>query len=224
MTALPRAGSVLLAWDTQPQRQPVEQPPPVWRPPPEPAARPHRHRYIRWRPLAGVPAVGAALVQETQNGGQSRDLIPMVEGQLRQIDQQYRQQSQTLERSCYEYFLFSKTLRNTRKCVDLSREVEGLKSQKSRPRKSAQPADLLVGRSYTDEIIRELARNNCGATYQQQARHTSRIRSSRSGRKIAAAAAAVSAALSRTCPMPPIVRSAFACATAITSGELLDTA
>jgi hypothetical protein len=112
------------------------------------------------------------LVQETQNGGQSRDLIPMVEGQLRQIDQQYRQSSQTLERSCYEYFLFSKTLRNTKKCVDLSREVEGMKRQKADLENQRNQLISSSGKSYTDEIVRELARNNCGATYQQQARRT----------------------------------------------------
>ena len=112
------------------------------------------------------------LVQENQNGGQSRDLIPMVEGQLRQIDQQYRQSSQTLERSCYEYFLFSKTLRNTKKCVDLSREVEGMKRQKADLENQRNQLISSSGKSYTDEIVRELARNNCGATYQQQARRS----------------------------------------------------
>lgn len=174
--ASPASAQFSWPWEQPQQRQPVEQPPPVWRPPPEPVARP---------PVPGAPPLTSAggrspvclqleqrLVQETQNGGQSRDLIPMVEGQLRQIDQQYRQSSQTLERSCYEYFLFSKTLRNTKKCVDLSREVEGMKRQKADLENQRNQLISSSGKSYTYEIVRELARNNCGATYQQQARRT----------------------------------------------------
>lgn len=164
-------------WDQPQERKSVDQPPPVWRPPPEPNNR--------FGPPGAPPPLTAAggrppvclqleqrLVQETQNGGQSRDLIPLVEGQLRQVDQQYRQSSQSLERSCFEYFLFSKTLRNTKKCVDLSREVDGLKSQKTDLENQRNQLISSSGRSYTDEIIRELARNNCGASYQQQARRS----------------------------------------------------
>jgi hypothetical protein len=158
-------------WDQPQQRQPAEQPPPAWRPPPEPAARP-----------GAAPAAGGArssvclqleqrLVQETKAGGQSRDLIPLVESQLRQVDQQYRQSAATLEKSnCYDYFLFSKTLRNTRKCVDLARETENLKRQRADLETQRSQLIASMGRSYTDEIVRELARNNCGSTYSQQAR------------------------------------------------------
>ncbi len=172
--ALPAAAQFSWPWDQPQQRKPVEQPPPVWRPPPEPSARP--------APAAPPVAAGGRspvclqleqrLVQETQNGGQSRDILPMVEGQLRQLDQQLRQSSQTLDRSCYEYFLFSKTLRNTKKCIDLSREVEGMKRQKADLENQRSQLIASSGRSYTDEIVRELARNNCGATYQQQARRS----------------------------------------------------
>jgi Protein of unknown function (DUF2865) len=175
LTSSPSPAQFSWPWDQPAERKPVEQPPPVWRPPPEPAAR----------PMPGAPPLTAAgarspvclqleqrLVQETQNGGPSRDLLPMVEGQLRQIDQQYRQSSETLEKSCYEYFLFSKTLRNTRKCVDLSREVDGLKRQRADLENQRSQLIASSGRSYTDEIVRELARNNCGSTYQQQARRS----------------------------------------------------
>lgn len=172
LSASPAAAQFSWPWDQQPQeRRPVEQAPPAWRPPPEPAARPG----VPPPPTGRSPVclqLEQRLVQETQNGGQSRDILPMVESQLRQIDQQLRQGSQTLERSCYEYFLFSKTLRNTKKCVDLSREVDGLKRQKADLENQRSQLISQSGRSYTDEIVRELARNNCGATYQQQARRT----------------------------------------------------
>jgi hypothetical protein len=111
------------------------------------------------------------LVQEGQRGGDSRTLIPMVENELRQAEQAYRSQKQQLDRAdCYEYFLFSKTLRRTRRCIDLAnqadstrRRIDDLEVQLSQLQGSS-------GRSYQDEIIRELARNNCGSNYQQQAR------------------------------------------------------
>jgi len=114
------------------------------------------------------------LVQEGQRGGESRNLVPMVESELRQAEQAYRSQRQQLDRNdCYEYFLFSKTLRKTRRCVDLAnqadetrRRVDDLEVQLSQLQGSS-------GRSYQDEIIRELARNNCGSSYQQQARRQS---------------------------------------------------
>ncbi|WP_072389697.1 DUF2865 domain-containing protein [Hyphomicrobium sp. CS1GBMeth3] len=114
------------------------------------------------------------LVQDGQRGGESRNLIPMVENELRQAEQAHRSQRQQLDRSdCYEYFLFSKTLRRTRRCVDLAnqadstrRRIDDLEVQLSQLQGSS-------GRSYRDEIIRELARNDCGASYQQQARRQS---------------------------------------------------
>jgi hypothetical protein len=114
------------------------------------------------------------LVQDGQRGGESRNLIPMVESELRQVEQAYRSQRQELDRAdCYEYFLFSKTLRKTRRCVDLAnqadvsrRRIDDLEVQLSQLQGSS-------GRSYQDEIIRELARNNCGSNYQQQARRQS---------------------------------------------------
>ncbi len=172
----PAAAQFSWPWDQPQERRPVEQAPPAWRPPPEPAARPGAPGAPPLSSAAGRSPVclqlEQRLVQETQNGGQSRDILPLVESQLRQIDQQLRQGSQTLDRSCYEYFLFSKTLRNTRKCVDLSREVDGLKRQKADLENQRSQLISSSGRSYTDEIVRELARNNCGATYQQQARRT----------------------------------------------------
>lgn len=159
-------------WDEPALRKPVPQQAPAWRPPPEAAPQP------------GVqpPPVGSAekapiclqleqrLVQEGQRGNQSRDLVPMVEGQLRQVDQQWRAAAQQLERAdCFDYFLFSKTLKRSKKCVDLVRQTESLKRQLADLETQRQQLSASSGQSYQDEIVRELARNNCGSTYQQQA-------------------------------------------------------
>ena len=109
------------------------------------------------------------LVQEGQRGGSN--VVPQLEAELRDVERSYRTQRQQLERSdCYEYFLFSKTLRRTRKCIDLSNQVEAGRRRVDEIESRLQQLQASSGRSYQDEIVRELARNNCGATYQQQAR------------------------------------------------------
>lgn len=111
------------------------------------------------------------LVQEGQRGNESRTMVPMLEGELRRVDQEYRVAQQQLDRSdCYEYFLFSKTLRRTKKCIDLSQQVEGSRRRIADLETQLRQLTANSGRSYRDEIISELARNNCGANYQQQAR------------------------------------------------------
>lgn len=111
------------------------------------------------------------LVQEGKRGDQSRSQLPRLEGEIRSLEREVRQLDSKLERSdCYEWFLFSKQLRNTRACHALVRDVEEKKRQLSELEGERQQLTASGGRSYQDEIIRELARNNCGSSYQQEAR------------------------------------------------------
>jgi len=114
------------------------------------------------------------LVQEGQRGTDSRTLIPMVENELRQVEQAYRGFEQQLNRNdCYEYFLFSKTLRRTRRCVDLANQSDDARQRIDDLELQLRQIQGSSGRSYQDEIIRELARNKCGTNYEQQARRQS---------------------------------------------------
>lgn len=108
------------------------------------------------------------LVQESQRGNESRSMLPMVQNEVRRVEQAYRSAQQQLDRDCYEYFLFSKTLRKTRKCVDLASQAE--ESRRRLADLETQMQQLSAGRSYQDDIVRELARNRCGTAYEQQAR------------------------------------------------------
>ena len=113
------------------------------------------------------------LVQEGQKGDQSAQLIPGIEAEIRRTEAGLRQAQNTLDRSnCYEYFLFTKTLRGTPQCRDLVRQVEGNKRRLSELDTQRNQIQSSSGRSYTDEIVAELARNNCGNQYQQQARRS----------------------------------------------------
>lgn len=93
---------------------------------------------------------------------------------MRQLEQQVQRGQDQLERNqCYEYFLFAKSLRRTRACVDLDAQVEGAKRRLADLSAQRQQLTRSDSRSYRDDIIRELANNNCGATYSQEARRSS---------------------------------------------------
>lgn len=110
------------------------------------------------------------LVQDSQKGSQSRNLLPQIEAEIRNVDRTYNVGASKLDRSCYEYFLFAKTFRNTPQCKTLAREVEVAKRRLAELEAQRQEIANSSGRSYQDDIIRELARNNCGANYVDQAR------------------------------------------------------
>lgn len=159
-----------------PQREPTYRPPPTQVPPAQGPAGPQQG--------APAPQGGGAwatknpiclqleqrLVQEGQRGNASRSVLPQLETEMRTLDQSVRQTGDQLERGCYEFFLFSKSLRNNARCRDLARQNDA--DRRRLAELSAQRQDILGsgGRSYQDDIISELARNNCGASYQQQAR------------------------------------------------------
>jgi hypothetical protein len=115
------------------------------------------------------------LIQEGQRTNQSRDAIPKLEAEIRQADQIYQSSEHELERrNCYEYFLFSKSLRRTRACVDLSQQKDQAKRQLADLEAQRQQIAVSSEQSYRDDIVRELARNNCGANYVQEARRQDR--------------------------------------------------
>lgn len=111
------------------------------------------------------------LVDDQRRGSQTRDVLPRIEADLRQADRNVRAGEANLERSdCYEYFLFSKTLRRSRRCFDMARQVDD--ARRTFAELDSQRRQMLGsnGPSYRDDLIRELARNNCGAQYTQEAR------------------------------------------------------
>ena len=124
-----------------------------------------------WSPKSNICVqLEQRLVQEGARGNQSRDLMPMVESEIRQVEQQARGAQQQLDRSdCYEYFLFTKSLRSSRKCKDLASAADQSKRRLSDLDVQRQQLQSSSGRSYADDIVRELARNNCPGNYAAQA-------------------------------------------------------
>ncbi|HVJ79346.1 MAG TPA: DUF2865 domain-containing protein [Hyphomicrobium sp.] len=113
------------------------------------------------------------LAQEGQKNGQSRAELPRVEDEIRQLERAVNSGESQLDRGCYDSFLFTKTLRNSRQCKDLARQVDASKRRLSDLDARRQEILGSSGHSYQDDIIRELARNNCGANYVAMARRRS---------------------------------------------------
>ncbi len=112
------------------------------------------------------------LVDEQRRGSSPRDDLPQIEGQLRQAERTLRSSERALDRAdCYDQFLFSRTLRRSRQCIELANNVES--SRRAAAELDAQRRQILGSgareRSLQDDLIRELARNNCGQQYAREA-------------------------------------------------------
>jgi hypothetical protein len=150
--------------DQMPQRgepQPPDQPPP-------------QQGAGTWGPRTNICLqLEQRLVQEGTRGKESRNMLPMLENELRQVDEAVRGAQRELDRNnCYDYFLFSKTLRRTRRCLDLADGLDNNRRRQADLEGQRHELESTSGRSYQDEIVRELARNNCGSSYEQQARRS----------------------------------------------------
>ena len=111
------------------------------------------------------------LVQEGQRGSTTRDQLPRIEAEMRQVERASQAAQAQLDRSdCYDYWLFSKTLRRTRQCVDLAAQADGSKRRLAELDAQRQQLKAAGGQSLLDDIYRELARNNCGADYVREAK------------------------------------------------------
>ncbi|MEL7049635.1 MAG: DUF2865 domain-containing protein, partial [Pseudomonadota bacterium] len=115
------------------------------------------------------------LVQETQRGGNARAQLPQIKSEIRQLNTTIRRTDASLDRkNCYEYFLFSKTLRRTRQCISLANQAEKARRELAELENQRMAVESSGQASYQDEIIRELARNNCGTDYVREARRRDR--------------------------------------------------
>jgi hypothetical protein len=173
------ASAQLFDWPwSKPEPKPVPREP-VYRAPspgqaPEPGAQPAPAE--SWSGKSPICLkLEQRLVQESQRGSQSRDLLPQIDAERRAADRAFQSAQSRLEsKDCYEYFLFTKSLRKSRECIDLNNQAEA--SRRKLSELEAQRLQITGSASVTnqDEIIRELARNNCGGTYTQEAKRRDR--------------------------------------------------
>ena len=185
MAALPCGSAHAQGWWNPwgEQRQPVPrenvrpQPPPPQQQQPAPFSNPPPQNFGQ-SPGGRSPIcvqLEQRLVSEGRNN-QGMNVLPRIENDMRQAERNLRAAQDQLERgNCYEYeFLFlGKSLRNTPACRGNAGNVEAAKRRLSELEVQRQQVQQSGGRSLRDDLVRELARNNCGSQYQQEASRNS---------------------------------------------------
>lgn len=130
----------------------------------------------RWAPRGDICLqLERRLVEENQNANRGRDQIPQISAQIREARRNLQQAEVNLDRgNCYSYFLFSKSLKRTQRCIGLANQRQASKRELAKLESQLDQINSSSGRSYQDDIIRALARNGCGDNYVQQARRRDR--------------------------------------------------
>ncbi len=118
------------------------------------------------------------LVLETRRRDQGKLMLPELYKQQRKLERQYqRARAKAERRNCYEYFLFSRTLRRTRRCLALNRDIETLRGRLADLHEQITAIRSARTNSYRRQrLIEALARYGCGEVYRRSARR-SRARS-----------------------------------------------
>jgi hypothetical protein len=170
-------------WETETRRAPEERPNPRYQPRYEPPQTSRGNTYDPRQPYGSRDA-SICLELEQQlaryaNGTANRaQQIAELTRQIRESRGKLRNTQIQLDRQdCYEQFLFSRTLRRTRTCFNLDRSAIQLEREIQELELRYQQMQSTTARSHQDDIIRELARNNCGDTYVQEARRRNPMRS-----------------------------------------------
>ena len=171
-------------WETKPRPRPPVPREPVYRAPDDPGAPQGRQpgRQLDNGSPWGVTETYRApnniclelerrLVQETRGETSARQQLPAIREEMRKVSRSLAKNQTALEKGkCYEYFLFSKQLRNTRNCINLSKTVDNARRRLAELESQSNRVSTSTGRSRQSEIIRELARNRCGDAYVKEAR------------------------------------------------------
>jgi len=107
------------------------------------------------------------LAPDWQQSASAADLVPRLEAQMARADQQLQRSQALAEHSdCFDYFLFSKTWRDSGQCRQLHQQVQDAQrslADLDRQRKGAFAAQDRASRQ--DALVSELARNQCGPQY-----------------------------------------------------------
>lgn len=146
------------------------------RPRPQPRGLDYGRDGQQWSPRGDICLqLERRLVNESQNANRGRDQIPAISAKIRETRRALARAEADLDRKkCYSYFLFSKTLKRTQRCIGLANTRRTHKQELVRLESQLDQVNGSSGRSYQDDIIRALARNGCGDNYVRQARQRDR--------------------------------------------------
>ncbi len=163
----------------RPQPPPQAAPPPAYSPQPG-ASQPNSNpNFGTSAASGGRPPICYQLEQRLVSESRSTtaaDALPRIENEMRQTERAMRSAQEQLDRSnCYEYefLMFGKSLKPTPQCRNGAAQVDNLRRKVAELDAQRQSIVQSGGRSLQDDIVRELARNNCGPRWQQEASRNS---------------------------------------------------
>jgi len=108
------------------------------------------------------------LAPDWQQGTVARDLVPRIEAQMARADQQNRRSQAMAEQAdCFDYFLFTKSWRDTSQCRQFHQQIDEAQralADLDRQRNGANSSQDRASRQ--DALVTELARNRCGPQYE----------------------------------------------------------
>lgn len=111
------------------------------------------------------------LVSDWQRNTNPQEAVARIDQQLEPLQRQRRAaESEAERRNCYEdMFLFGRSLRRTRECVQLDSDIEGFRRQISVLRQQREALTSSASRRLRrEDLVAELARNGCGENYRQE--------------------------------------------------------
>lgn len=112
------------------------------------------------------------LARLMQGGGAAKVDRAKLRSNIRNVERVFHRLNNDAERyNCYSYFLFSKELRRTSRCVRIDRKIRDAKRQLARMNDELhRAANSRSDDKYRqDELISALARNKCGRQYEREA-------------------------------------------------------
>ena len=157
--------------------RPQAQPPP--QPVPAPGSPPPGYGQSFGQSQGGRAPICVQLEQRLvaeSRGSSAREVLPRLENDIRMAERAARAAQDQLDRgSCYEYefLVFGKSLKRDPTCRNLASQADAAKRRFSELDTQRQQILQSGGRSLRDDVVRELARNSCGAQYQQEAARAS---------------------------------------------------
>jgi hypothetical protein len=111
------------------------------------------------------------LVSEWQRGHSPQDAVTRIDQQLEQLSRDRRtMEAEAEKRDCYEdLFIFGRSLRRTRACIQLDGDIERVRRDISNLRQQREArTNSAQRRLRREDLVDELARNGCGENYQRE--------------------------------------------------------
>jgi hypothetical protein len=116
-------------------------------------------------------ALEQQLVSEWQRSNSPQNAVARLDQELVALRRTRRKlEIEAEKRECYEdFFIFGRSLKRTEACIALDRDIEQVRRDQSRLTEEREAlASTAQRRVRRDDLVAELARQGCGATYERE--------------------------------------------------------